>query len=83
MRHRVNRRSGFGLQYGKKITGRNEVPHQKQQQNIKKMWALWHQGYGYWKIAEVFNMMHILTQTGRRKWHARSVKAIMDVNVPL
>jgi hypothetical protein len=76
------KRAGFGLAYGKIIVGREELPHQKQQQNIKKMWTLRTRGYSYWKIAEVFNTMCIPTQTGRGRWHARSVKAIMDANRP-
>ena len=75
------KRKGYGLAYGKRIVKGKLVDHKREQENIQKMRNLRDkEGYSYWKIASIFNSMEISTQTGRGKWHAKTIQQILNSN---
>ena len=74
----ARKRAGYGLAYGKRIVNRREILHKREQDYIRKMLELRKKGFSYWKIAAVFNSMKVPTQTGKGKWHAKTVHQILN-----
>ena len=68
------------LAFGKQVVKRKEIDHKKEQVLILKMNALRSQGFSYWKIADILNALKVPTKTRKGRWHARSVKKILDDN---
>jgi hypothetical protein len=66
------------LAYGEAWRRRSTEQHKRELEGIKKMQALRERGFSYWKIADVLNSLKVPTKTRRGKWHARSVKTILD-----
>ena len=73
----VNTNRKRGIAYGAKRLNGEEAQHKRELENIRKMRELRDKGYSYRRIAEVFNLMGILTKTRRGKWHAKTVSQIL------
>lgn len=72
------------LPFGKKIVGRSVEDHKREQEVLKQVKELRDQGHRYWKIVKILNTLKVRTKTGRGRWHARSVMAVLnllDLNV--
>ena len=76
----IQRRSGRGLAFGRKISNRLEVDHKRELEAVAKMRSLRDQGLSYWKIADILNAMKVPTKTRRGRWHARSVQQVLDAH---
>jgi hypothetical protein len=66
------------LKYGEQVRKREIVAHKLEQAVIRKMRKLRDRGWSYWKIADVLNDWGVRTKSRRGKWHARTVKQILD-----
>jgi hypothetical protein len=71
-------RQKMTLGYGYRLDGRFEVIHKGEQKNIYFMKKLRDRGYSYWRIADIFNERQVPTKTRKGRWHARSIKQILD-----
>ena len=66
------------VRYGYRLEGRRVVPHAGEQETIRKMQNLREEGYSYWRVADILNTMKVPTKTRKGRWHARSVKQVLE-----
>lgn len=74
--HNIKRKRG--ICFGQKILNRKLVFHKSELETIERIRKLREQGYSYWKIADILNALKVKTKTGRGRWHARSVLAVLE-----
>ena len=65
------------LAYGQKKVGRKVEVCKSEMAAIEKMKRLRKQGFSYWRIADILNLMGVPTKTRKGPWQARSVPQIL------
>lgn len=66
------------IAYGKRFAKNKEIRHQQELNTIARMSELRKQGYSFWKIAEILNVMKIPTKNKSSRWHATTVMKILN-----
>ena len=66
-----------GLAYGRKVKDRELVIHKKEQEVIEKIRELRDQGFSYHKIADVLNVMGVMTKSRKAKWSGKTVYQVL------
>ena len=67
-----------GLAYGKKVKDREIVVYKNEQEIIERIKELREQGFSYYKIANVLNVMKVPTKAKRVKWSSKTVWQVIN-----
>jgi hypothetical protein len=66
------------LLYGEKRIRGKVIEDERQLRALKTMRELRAKGYSYPQITEILNSMNVPTQTGRGRWHLRTVHSVLN-----